>query len=286
MTAKQPAGAGNSSDLEARPQLDEEARADLRRVMLDETYSAARAEYARTILAILINIEDWIVIDSWLGGSKAADTKRREEFGQAYAEFRAVATVVSMAAELAEAAVTMAENRRYYAVGAIIRQLIECEYLLALFNEDLDQARVWAESTPDEVRESFTPAKMRKLLAGRFSNEEYWKHCSTGGHPAPKGARLLEKLDPRRRSWPYQAAELATDLGLHLHRTWAAVDALLSKHHARYVQVRADQRQQAEEAWTRWRNADPLVAALTGSESEAPIADSAAERESPHTTPG
>jgi hypothetical protein len=67
--------------------------------MLDETYSAARAEYARTILAILINIEDWIVIDSWLGGGKAADTKRREEFGQAYAEFRAVATVVSMTAE-------------------------------------------------------------------------------------------------------------------------------------------------------------------------------------------
>jgi hypothetical protein len=157
----------------------------------------------------------------------------------------------------------MAERNRYYAVGAVIRQLIECEYLLALFNEDLDYAKRWLESTPDEVRESFAPAKMRKLT-GTFSNEEYWGHCSTGGHPAPKGARLLEKLDPRRQSWPYSAAEVATDLGLHLRRIWKAADSLLGKHHARYERVRADQRRQAEEAWTRWLEADPLVAALTG----------------------
>jgi hypothetical protein len=160
----------------------------------------------------------------------------------------------------------MAEKNRYYAVGAVIRQLIECEYLLTLFNEDLDHARRWLESTPDEVRDSFTPAKMRKLT-GTFSNEEYWDHCSTGGHPAPKGTRLLEKLDPRRQTWPYSAAELATDLGLHLQRTWKAIDTFLVKHHARYQRVRADQRRQAEAAWTQWRDTDPLVAALTGYQS-------------------
>jgi hypothetical protein len=242
--------------------LDEEARADLRRVMLDETYRTARAQYASTMLEILINIEYWLAIDSWAGGGKVADTERREGFGLDYVAFRGVATVVCMATELAETAVVMAERNRYYAVGAVIRQLIECEYLLALFNEDLDHASRWLKSTPDEVRESFTPAKMRKLT-GVFSNEEYWDHCSTGGHPAPKGARLLEKLDPLRQSWPYSAAELATDLGLHLRRIWKAVDSLLRKHHARYQRVRADRRRQAEEAWTRWLEADPLVAALT-----------------------
>lgn len=210
--------------MEAQPGLDEEARAALRRAMLDETYRAARAEYASTLLAVLVNIEDWLAVDSWLGGGKVSDTSRREEFGADLIAFRGVATVVCMAAELAEAAVVMAGKNRYYAVGAVIRQLIECEYLLTLFNEDLDHARRWLESTPDEVRESFTPAKMRKLT-GSFSNEEYWGHCSTGGHPAPKGARLLEKLDPRRQSWPYSAAELATDLGLHLRRIWSAIDA-------------------------------------------------------------
>lgn len=147
------------------------------------------------MLAILINIEDWLAIDSWLGGGKVTDTELREGFGESFTAFRGVATIVCMASELAEAAVSMAEKNRYYAVGAVIRQLIECEYLLTLFNEDLDQARRWLESTPDEVRDSFTPAKMRKLT-GAFSNEEYWDHCSTGGHPALKGARLLEARSP------------------------------------------------------------------------------------------
>jgi hypothetical protein len=154
------------------------------------------------------------------------------------------------------------KKRRYYAVAAVIRQLIECDYLLTLFNDDIDQARRWRESTPDEVRESFAPGKMRKLT-GKFSNEEYWNHCSTGGHPAPKGARLLEKLDPARQSWPYSAAELLIDLGLHLQRIWEALDALLMKHHARYERVRAAQRRQAEDAWSQWQEADPVFAVLT-----------------------
>jgi hypothetical protein len=249
--------------MESPSGLDEAARAELRRVMLDEAYSATRAQYASIVLALLINIEDWLAIDSWFGGGKVTDTSSREDFGEDFTAFRGVAAVVCMTAELAEAAVIMVEKNRYYAAGAVIRQLIECEYLLTLFNEDLDHARRWLESTPGEIRESFTPAKMRRLT-GTFSNEEYWNHCSTGGHPAPNGARLLEKLDPRRQSWPYSAAELATDLGLHLQRIWKAVDTLLVKHHARYERVRADQRRQAEEAWTHWQEADPLVAALTG----------------------
>jgi len=144
--------------------------------------------------------------------------------------------------------------------NSVIRQLIECEYLLTLFNNDLEHARRWRESTPDEVRRSFAPQTMRKLTG--FADQEYWDHCSTGGHPAPKGARLLEKLDPARQSWPYSAAELLIDLGLHLRRIWKALDALLMKHHARYGRVRASQRRQAEEAWSRWLEADPVAGAL------------------------
>ncbi|MGK8525149.1 hypothetical protein ACRS6B_28070 [Nocardia asteroides] len=250
--------------MDAQPGLSDKAREELRRAMVDETFRASRVHYISTVLAVIVNIEDWLAIDSWLGGGKVIDTGRHDEFGEAFSEFRAVSTVVCMAAELADAAVVMVEKRRYYAVAAVIRQLIECEYLLTMFNEDLDHARRWRESTPDEVRQSFRPAKMRRLVGG-FSNEEYWNHCSAGGHPAPKGARLLEKLDPRRQSWPYSAAELTIDLGLHLRRIWAAINALLVKHHARYERVRADQRRRAEDAWSQWLQTDPLVAVLTES---------------------
>ncbi|GAA5127220.1 hypothetical protein [Pseudonocardia adelaidensis] len=236
----------------------EEIRDEIRKALLEVELSTSRIEYASEILSVISNIEDWVAIDSWLGGGRVEDPKNREGFGSSFAEFRAVSILVSMSAELAEAAVSMARSKRYYAVGAIVRQLIECEYLLTWFGSDLDNARKWFESSPDEVRLSFSPKKMRKLTG--FSNEEYWDHCSTGGHPAPSGARLLEKMDPRRRQWPYSAAEMLIDLGLHLRRIWRAVDTLLARHHARYARVRADQREKAENAWARWHEKDPLVA--------------------------
>jgi len=246
--------------MQTEEQLSDRAREELRSSLIDPDHMAARMRYVSEILALIINVEDWLAIDSWLGGGKVNDTDRREEFGEAFSEFRAVSTVVCMSAELAEAAVDMAKKSRYYAVGAVIRQLMECEYLLTRFNDDLEHACQWRESTRDEIRKSFTPEKMRKLTG--FADQEYWKHCDTGGHPNPKGARLLEKLDPARQSWPYSVAELLIDLGLHLQRTWKAIDALLVKHHARYGQVRADQRRQAEDARSQWQEADPVAAAL------------------------
>lgn len=246
--------------MQPESKLSDEALEDIRRALLDEACMAARMEYVSQILALIITIEDWLAIDSWLGGGKVTDTGRPEEPGEAFSEFRAVATLISMAAELAEGAVNMAKKNRYYTVGALIRQLIECEYLLTLFSDDLAHARRWRESTPAEVRREFRPERMRKLTG--FRDQEYWGHCSSGGHPTPDGAQLLEKLDPARRWWPTAAAAMLVDLGLHLQRTWKALDAVLMKHHARYQQVRADQRRQAEEAWAQWRQADPAISAL------------------------
>lgn len=233
---------------------------EFRRALIDAANAEARMRYVSEIAGLIVSITDWLAIDSWLGTGKVTDVRVGEEAGQAFSEFRAVSTVACMAAELAAAAVDAARKQRYYVVGTLIRQLIECEYLLTLFSNDLEHARWWRESTPDEVRTEFTPKKMRRLTG--FADQEYWDHCATGGHPAPKGARLLEKLDPARRSWPYSAAELLIDLGLHLRRIWRSIDALLVKHHARYAQVRAAEREQAEEAWPRWLEADPVVEVL------------------------
>ena len=248
--------------MEPATKLDGEARAEMRRAFIDEQYFVARRRYISVISAVLINIEDWLAIDSWLGGGKVTDFKESSaQDRSSIVAFRAVAAVVCMSADLCDAAESMVEKHRYYAVGAVARQLIECEYLLTLFNEDLAHADRWAKSTRAEIRNVFSPAKMRKLT-GRFSNEEYWNHCSTGGHPAPSGIKLLEKMDPSRRTWPFTSAELLIDLGLHLRRIWVAIDQLLIKYHVRYGKVRDDQRQEAERAWAAWQEDDPLVAAM------------------------
>jgi hypothetical protein len=230
-------------------------------VLLDEANMAARRAYAATLCGLLTNVAGWLAVDSWLGGGKVGDTGNDGNRGEAFAEFRAVATVVCMSAELADGAVTMVEKSRSYASATLVRPLIECEYLLVLFADDLDHARRWRESTPTEIRSEFTPKRLRRVSG--FEDHEYWTHCDIGGHPAPKGSVLLEWLDPTRGSWPFAREGAVIDLGFHLERTWRAVDRLLMKHHARYEQVRSPQRQEAAHAWDKWLAADAGVASLT-----------------------
>lgn len=234
-------------------------QARLRQLLLDEQLQEARETYSQTISATLTEIEGWLALDSWLGGGTATLTgPDQPPSDEAVAAFRGVATVLCMASELAEAAVIMTSRRRTYAAAAVLRQLIECEYLFALFGQDIDHAATWIISTPAQIRQTFTPAKMRQRTAA-FSSQEYWSHCDSGGHPAPKGARLLQALDPTHETWPYQAAELTFDIGLHLQRVWRAADRVLATHHARYATVRGVDRQSAIDAWSTWEAADPLL---------------------------
>lgn len=78
---------GYRSVMQTKPELPDEAREELLRDMLDETFGAARIQYVSVVFAVIVNIEDWLSIDSWLGGGKANDTERREEFGEAFPSF-------------------------------------------------------------------------------------------------------------------------------------------------------------------------------------------------------
>lgn len=105
----------------------------------------------------------------------------------------------------------MAARGRYYAVAATLRQLIECEYLVILFAQDLHHATTWSASSPRQIREGLSPAKMTKRLPS-LADREYWHHCDRGGHPAPSGSSLIESNDPDRTTWPYTSAAILVDL--------------------------------------------------------------------------
>lgn len=257
--------------------LTEEAREEMRRLLVDDTLRASRHRYVDCATEVLVSVGDWLAVDSWLGGGKVVDVSSLSSAeASTYTAFCGVATVVAMSAELAETAASMAGRQRYFAVGAALRQLIECEYLVTLFDHDLDWAEKWMGSSPAEIRASFTPGKMRKRLSGYpksgFSEKEYWGHCDTGGHPAPKGAPLVERLDPARTVWPYRSAELLIDLGFHLDRIWRATDRLLVAHHARYATVRSQERDKASAAWKTWLHQDPVAAILVEALDTSPTA--------------
>lgn len=243
-------------------EVPDEMRTALREALLDEDYRSERRRYLTTMVNLLGSVATWLAVDSWLGGGKVVETDSDASRNEAFAEFRAAATVVTMAFELADGAVQCVERDRVYASAALTRQLLECEYLLSIFNDDLDHARRWREGTPDELRREFTPARMRRI--GGFDNGEYGRHCDLGGHPNPTAQRLLEYLDPRRLIWPLSREELVVDLGLHLDRTWRAVDRLLVGHHVRFAVVRAIDRRAAQNAWTEWLAADPVPSVFVG----------------------
>lgn len=232
-----------------------EAQELYREVLLAEDAMALRIEFCRIVSEQLGAVASWLGLDSILGGGDLVDaamsTKPEPD---RYAAFRGASSVVEMAAELTAGAVSELTAERRYAAAALIRQLIEAEYLLSAFVEDVSRAATWHRSTPTEIRKSFMPKTMRPL--GGFSDHEYWTHCDQGGHPSPQGRFLLRfgGLGPD----DVITASMWADLARHLGRVWKATHALLAVHHARFLKVRANEIATVEAIWTRWSETDQL----------------------------
>jgi hypothetical protein len=107
-------------------------------------------------------------------------------------EIVAVALLLRIAGQLTSASSDLFADGRHYAAAALLRQMVEIEYLAWAFQtRDSDGAR-WLRSTAAERREFFTPAKLRKAANGKFRGEDYGYHCEFGGHPVPGSALLLQ----------------------------------------------------------------------------------------------
>lgn len=137
----------------------------------------------------------------------------------------ALAIVTQMAGDLAQGAVDLYSRENWYGGASLVRQLVETEYLLFLFAESALEAERWRNSTSEERKGFFTPAKMRKRSGGRFRSSEYAAHCERGGHPTPYGEMFLAEHTTRFGSnlW------LWSDLAQHLERLWSSFDAAVAK---------------------------------------------------------
>ncbi len=129
----------------------------------------------------------------------------------------AVGLLLQMAGELAFAAGRLLSNREHYAGAALLRQVVEIEYLTWGFKEKRRTATEWLESTHEERMNVFSPAQLRQTSKGRFLGKDYRDHCEQGGHPVPRGGILLGGKN-------VPAAQLLlADLVVHCWRTWDQV---------------------------------------------------------------
>ncbi len=174
------------------------------------------------------------------------------------------ATATLIAAELGEGALRLFETELWYPGAALVRQLIECGYLLTLMAENRDEATAWMTSSHAEIVRKFMPRHVRQRAARNFRLEEYEAHCDIGGHPNPAGRSLLNRHVEQRHlsmrgNW--------LDLAQHLAETWSTFISALALYDPRmdvegslYSPGRSpDNGCEIKQLLTEWHRRDPLA---------------------------
>src|SRR5712692_1383491 len=89
-------------------------------------------------------------------------------FGVADQPHRAIAVAIQMGGETARGTVSLLRDNNRYGAAALVRQVVEIEYLLCLFASDRDEPSRWASSDLEAVRKEYLPKRMRERCGGRF----------------------------------------------------------------------------------------------------------------------
>jgi hypothetical protein len=188
-------------------------------------------------------------------------------FGLAEQPRRSIAVAFQMAGETARGAVTLLRENNRYGAAALVRQLVECEYLLYLFATDSEEPLKWASMDLDSVRKEYMPARMRERAGDQFRSSEYRTHCEIGGHPRYAAAYVLpEHIQRPPFSDEVTLAISWVDLGQHMVQIWRHVEQILLASNLHGVGVAASSLQEATRAVDAWLAADACAARLTEAE--------------------
>lgn len=158
--------------------------------------------------------------------------------------------LLQIGSQLISGSADLIADGRYYAGSALIRQLVEVEYLSWAFATKDEEAARWLRSSHDERQRFFTPAKLRKAANGQFRGEDYGYHCELGGHPVPGSWRLL------RNAAPIAQLMFSDCLG-HSGQIWDHIVDWAKDHTAAGIVI-----PKVDEMLTRymeWKKADPLT---------------------------
>src|SRR6266849_3086653 len=112
-------------------------------------------------------------------------------FGHGNDETVAVSVLLRVAGQLVSASSDLFADGRHYAAAALLRQMVEIEYLAWAFETRDGDAERWLRSDQQERQKFFTPAKLRAAAQGTFRGKDYGYHCELGGHPVPQAGVLL-----------------------------------------------------------------------------------------------
>ena len=183
-----------------------------------------RERTGRKLGEALVDVGQLLHISGKLIGPGRVDGSSKR--GNGDDEAVAVGALLQVGGELTLGAVHLFASGQNYAGAALVRQLVEVEYLMWAFAADPKDAKKWLDSTPAERQKFFRPVVLRRRSGGRFLEKDYGHHCEMGGHPVPRSMTLLGKVDPAI------VQLLVVDILLHGWRTadsavqWSALKGL------------------------------------------------------------
>ncbi len=177
--------------------------------------------------------------------------KEQSPFGHGSDETVAISLLLRIGSELISASADLFSNGRPYAAAALLRQLVEIEYLAWAFETNDKDGERWLRSTRSERQSFFTPAKLRQAAGGRFRGKDYGYHCELGGHPVPGSTALLGDDEA-------VCQLLLSDLVGHAGRIWDHVAAWARKNS--YGELVFELNEQIAKRFSEWKELDPLVA--------------------------
>lgn len=176
--------------IDPDPDLSREA---VRRAAVDPASVAARLSFATFAADTFQTLGDRLFVCGHVLGSDRRDGV--SPFGHGDDAVVAVSMLLRIAAELVYGCSDLVNRGRHYAGAALVRQLVEVEYLAWAFEKNDEECRRWLRSSREERHSFFTPAKLRKAAGGHFRSTDYSFHCELGGHPVPGSWRLLNDAE-------------------------------------------------------------------------------------------
>ncbi|WP_157156205.1 hypothetical protein [Diaminobutyricimonas sp. LJ205] len=165
---------------------------------------------------------------------------------------------VSLVAEGASALVTGVRTLlpdNVYAASALVRQLVEVEYLAWACGYDEAETLDWISSDRDTRRRRWQPRHLRQRAGDRFDADDYSDHCEAGGHPTPVGIMTLNGPTISQPELIGMAGVQSYELVLH---TVATCD-YLSHAIPEAVSQAKDLRDRAHAIGADWRTNDPAA---------------------------
>lgn len=157
----------------------------------------------------------------WIGGYMIGPHRVSSESPWSYGDDRivGVATVAQVGGELATGSAMLLRAGNLYGAAALVRQVVEVQYLAHAFAEDHEVAADWLRADRKKRLSFWSPSQLRRRAGGRFLESDYWHHCELGGHPTTRGMALLPGHNGLK------ATGLWVDLAGHLASIWTHVTA-------------------------------------------------------------